>query len=106
MDVSVNKLQDSVGEGIPYWIVECTNEIEKTLKLKLDIDDSFMMASIISEHVQKNKVNTIDKACKWFMHNVIFENKSAFEGICRRETICDEFRKDMKNYVRKDIRSN
>lgn len=54
------KLKDSA-EGIPYWIVECTNEIEKTLKLELDIDESFLMASIISEHVQKN---IVDKACE------------------------------------------
>lgn len=57
------KLKDSA-KGIPYWIVECTNEIEKTLKLELDIDESFLMASIISEHVQKNKVDTVDKACE------------------------------------------
>ena len=35
------KLKDSAEGSIPHWIVECTSEIEKTLKLELDIDDSF-----------------------------------------------------------------
>lgn len=42
-------------DPMPHWIVECTNEIEETLKLKLDIEDSFEMASIILNYVEKNK---------------------------------------------------
>ena len=42
-------------DPMPQWIVECTNEIEETLKLKLDIEDSFAMASIILNYVEKHR---------------------------------------------------
>ena len=51
MDLEFKKYIDPM----PHWIVECTNEIEETLKLKLDIEDSFEMASIILNYVEKNK---------------------------------------------------
>ena len=51
MDLEFKEYMDPM----PQWIVECTNEIEETLKLKLDIEDSFAMASIILNYVEKNK---------------------------------------------------
>ena len=39
MEIKFEKYDDK--NDIPWWIVKCSEEIEKTFKLDLDIEDSF-----------------------------------------------------------------
>lgn len=45
-------------KNIPWWIVKCSEEIKKTFKLDLDIEDSFLLASIIHEYYIKKDTNS------------------------------------------------
>lgn len=108
---------------IPQWIIECTNKIEETLNLELDIEDSFEMASIIMKYIENNKniiikdiensldmknitkENLINIVCRWMDYHNSDESYIS-ETISNRKFINGRYQTDLRSFINDVVKSN